>query len=64
MKADGTKAEHKASAEAVKDKGAYEETAFGRRHISKIPKWLATLIWLVRTPILLVSRCCRGSRSE
>jgi hypothetical protein len=43
-KADDTKAQHKASAAAMHDKGAYEDTAFGRRRISRMPKWLAVPI--------------------
>jgi hypothetical protein len=61
-KADDTKAEHKASAAEVNDKGAYEDTAFGRRRISRMPKGLVTLIWLVGFPILFIYRRLRRSK--
>lgn len=60
-KADETKAQHKASAAATHDKGAYEDTAFGRRRVSRMPKWLAALIGFVRKPILSIYRS-RGSK--
>jgi hypothetical protein len=53
---DDNKAEHKASAAMVNDRKAYEETAFGRRRISKMPKTLATLIRLAGIPILFIYR--------
>jgi len=52
--AEDNKAERKASAATVTDKKAYEETAFGRRRISKMPKTLATLIRLAGKPILFI----------
>jgi hypothetical protein len=65
-KADDTKAEHKASAVAMHDKGAYEDTAFGRRRTSRIPKWLAVPIKLVGKPISFIygswSNPRRGSK--
>jgi len=57
--ADDNKAEHKASAATVNDKKAYEETAFGRRRISKMPKALATFIRLTGIPILFIYRRIR-----
>jgi len=59
IEADDNKAEHKASAARVNDKEAYEETAFGRRRISKMPKTLATLIRLAGIPILFIYRRVR-----
>jgi hypothetical protein len=56
---DDNKAEHKASAATVDDKKIYEETAFGRRRISKMPKMLATLIRLAGIPILFIYRRVR-----
>ena len=61
-KSDETKAEHKASRAAVGDKVAYEETAFGRRRISKVPKALAMLVWLVGMPVVFIYRRIRRSR--
>jgi hypothetical protein len=61
--AEDNKAERKASAATVNDKKAYEETAFGRRRISKMPKTLATLIRLAGIPILSIYRRVRR-RSE
>jgi hypothetical protein len=63
-KADDTKADRKASAAAVNDKGAYEDTAFGRRRIGKVPKALATLIWLAGITILFVYRRLRRSKDS
>ena len=40
---------------------AYEQTSFGRRRISKLPEWMATLVWLVVTPALFVYRRLRRS---
>jgi hypothetical protein len=57
--ADDNKAKHKASAASVNDKEAYEETAFGRRRISKMPKTLATIIRLAGIPILVIYRRVR-----
>jgi hypothetical protein len=56
---DDNKAEHKASAATVNDKEIYEETAFGRRRISKMPKMLATLIRLAEISILFLYRRVR-----
>jgi hypothetical protein len=57
--ADDNKTERKASAATVNDKKAYEETAFGRRRISKMPKTVATLIQLAGIPILFIYRRVR-----
>ena len=58
-----TKAERKVSATAAANhKGAYEETAFGRRRVSKVPKALVTLGWLVAIPFLFIYRRVRSSR--
>jgi len=61
-KADDIKVEHKASAAAMHDKGAYEDTAFGRRRISRIPKWLAVPIKLVGKPISFIYSSWSNSR--
>jgi hypothetical protein len=37
-------------------RGGYEETPFGRRRISKVPKPLATLLWLAGIPVLFIYR--------
>lgn len=59
-----TKAARKASAAAAaNNKGDYEETAFGRRRVSKLPKVLATFGWLVAIPFVLTYRRLRR-RSE
>ena len=55
------KAERKVSAAEANDTARFEDTEFGRRRISKMPKWLATLVWLVRTPIVFIYRRLRGS---
>ena len=60
-KADETKAGHKAAAAATDEKGMYENTAFGRRRVSRMPKWLAALFGLVGKPILFIYRS-RGSK--
>ena len=57
--ADDHKAEHKASAATVNDKKVYEETAFGRRRISKMPKAHAMLIRFAGIPILFIYRRIR-----
>ena len=62
-KSDHTKAEHKSSATGVSKKGSYEETAFGRRRISRRPKALVLAIWLIVTPIAFVYRRLRRSRN-
>lgn len=43
------------------DTSAYEQTRFGRRRISKLPEWLATLVWLVVTPAVFIYRRLRRS---
>jgi hypothetical protein len=58
---DNSKAEHKTAAAHVNDKGAYEDTAFGRRRISRLPKWLAELVRLAAIPILFLYRHLRHS---
>ncbi len=60
--ADDNKADRKIAAAAVNDKGAYEDTAFGRRRVSKVPKWLAALIWIVGIPMVFVYRRVRRSK--
>jgi len=59
-KVDETKAHHKASAAAMDKKGMYEHTAFGRRRVSRMPKWLAALFGLVGKPILFIYRSRRS----
>ena len=51
-----------AAAAAANNKGPYEETAFGRRRVSKMPKALLTLGWLVAIPFLFIYRRMRRSR--
>jgi hypothetical protein len=63
-KSDDTKADRKVSAAAVDDEGAYEDTAFGRRRVSRWPKALRALVWLVGVPFVFVYRRLRGSRGE
>ena len=63
-KSDQTRAEHKSSRATVGDKGAYEETAFGRRRIGKMPKPLKSLIWLAGVPLLFIYRRIRRSRQD
>jgi hypothetical protein len=58
---DNSNAEHKTAAAHVNDKDAYEETAFGRRRISRLPKWLAELIRFAAIPILFLYRHLRRS---
>jgi hypothetical protein len=54
---DDTKAGRKVSAaSAAHDKTAFEETAFGRRRVSKVPKVLMTLGTLIALPVLFVYR--------
>jgi hypothetical protein len=56
-----TKAARKASAAAAaNNKGTYEETAFGRRRVSKVPRPLATLGWFVAVPFVFLYRRFRG----
>ena len=57
-----TKAGHKTSAAAANDKGAYEDTAFGKRRISKMPKALAMLVGVAAVPVLFIYRRLRRSR--
>jgi hypothetical protein len=59
-KVDQTKAEHKASAAATDEKGMYEDTPFGRRRVSRTPKWLVALFGLVGKPILFIYRSRRS----
>jgi len=62
-KPEDTKAARKASAAAAgDDKGVFEETAFGRRRISKVPKPLSTLGSVIAFPFVFISRRLRGSR--
>ena len=63
-KEDDTKADRKVSAATVDDKGAYEDTAFGRRRVSKWRTPIATLIRLVGMPFVLIYRRLRGSGRE
>lgn len=60
--ADDNKAQQKVSAGSVNDKAIYEETAFGRRRVSKVPKWLAASIRFGAIPILFVYRRLRRGR--
>ena len=61
--ASSTKAERKAATAAVENTGAYEDTAFGRRRISKAPKALMTLFLLVSIPVLFIYRRLRRPRA-
>jgi hypothetical protein len=53
-KAAGTKADRKASAAAMQDKGAYVDTVFGRRRVSRMSRWLGALIRLIGKPIWFI----------
>lgn len=59
--ADDTKAEHKIAAAQANDKGVYEDTAFGRRRIGPMPKWVAALVRLLAIPLARVYRRRSGS---
>jgi len=59
-RADEAKARHKASAAATDEKGMYEDTAFGRRRVSRMPKWLAPLFGLVGKPMWSIYRSRRS----
>lgn len=54
-----SKAKRKVSAGAANDKEAYDDTQFGRRRTSRVPKWLASLVRLVGAPFLLIYRRLR-----
>jgi hypothetical protein len=52
-----TKAARRVSAVAAgNDRGGFEETAFGRRRISRVPHALTTLGRLITIPFVLVYR--------
>jgi len=56
------KTARKVSATAVDAGGAYEETAFGRRRVSKVPRWLIELVGLVGVPFVYLYRGIRPRR--
>jgi len=56
-------ARKKSAAAAANHKGAFEETAFGRRRISRIPKTIVALGGLLAIPFVLLYRRLRRSRS-
>jgi hypothetical protein len=51
-----SKSNRKVSADAGRDRTAYEDTAFGRRRVSKLPKALAAVTRLVARPFRSLSR--------
>jgi hypothetical protein len=57
-----SKARRKVCSGAANDKVAYDQTEFGRRRTSRMPKWLAALIRLVGVPVLFIYRRLRRSR--
>jgi hypothetical protein len=61
MKKDQTRAGRKSLAASV-DKGAYENTAFGRRRVSKVPKPFRRVFWLLGVPALFIARRVRRPR--
>jgi hypothetical protein len=58
-KPEDDKAARKVSAATVDAGGAYEETAFGRRRVGKVPRWLIALIGLVGVPFVYLYRRIR-----
>ena len=55
------KAARRASAAATaNDKDTFEETPFGRRRVSKVPRSLVTLGWIVANPFVSLYRRLRG----
>lgn len=63
ISAQSIKAARKESAvAAANDKGPFEETAFGRRRVSQVPKVLSTLGRLVVIPLVFFYRGVRRSR--
>jgi hypothetical protein len=66
MKTDSTspdsKAERKVAAARGDEKSNYEVTEFGRRRVSKLPKPLAVLIWLIGSPFVFIYRHLRRSK--
>jgi hypothetical protein len=58
-KPEDDKAARKVSAATVEDEGAYEETAFGRRRVGKVPRWLMALVGLVAVPFVYLYRRIR-----
>jgi hypothetical protein len=61
-KSEDDKAARRVSAAKVEDEGAYEETAFGRRRIGKVPRWLIALLGLVAVPFVYLYRRIRPRR--
>jgi len=63
-KANDAKAAHKASGVAARDKGAFEDTAFGRRRVTRMRKWLGVLTGAAGKMMSLLhrSRRSRGNR--
>jgi hypothetical protein len=64
---DTTRAHRKRAATAGSDKGKrsdYEDTPFGRRRISKLPKVVVKLISLIGIPVLFVYRRFRRSSTR
>jgi len=64
---DTSRADRKRAVTAGSDKGKlgdYEDTAFGRRRISKIPKFLIKLMSLITVPALFVYRRFRRSSTR
>jgi hypothetical protein len=53
-----------AVAATVDDQGAYEETAFGRRRVGKLPGWVTALVRLVGVPFVYLYRRIRPRRPE
>ena len=58
-KPEDDKAARKVSAATVDDQGAYEETAFGRRRVGKVPRWVGALVGLVGAPFVYLYRRIR-----
>jgi hypothetical protein len=53
---DHVKAAHKTYADATRHVAEYEETAFGRRRITRMPNWLRAIGRLVGKAISIVYR--------
>jgi hypothetical protein len=54
--------DRKTDAAAADDRAEFRVTEFGRRRVSKVPRSIRGLGWLIAWPFRLVHGCFRGPR--
>jgi hypothetical protein len=54
--------DRKTDAAAADDRGEFRVTEFGRRRVSKVPRPLRGMLWLVMWPFRFLNAKIRGAR--